>query len=508
VADFGIAHVSGEMLTRSWMTPAGFVAGTLPYMSPEQTDGVRDDPGIDVYALGAVLYRMLTGQTYLDFDTRETPRSQAVNVQRIFEEQPLPPSTHAQEIPAWLDGVVLKALAKGPKARYADAEVMGAALRQGRPAPSPTPTPARATPAGPGAPAGLGARAVPSRKKRAPLPGWFWPVAGVAGVLVVVLVITIGAVLGGGGGGETDVAAVTTAPALPVSHTPTPTATPKGTDTPRPTATATDTPKPTATSTPQPTGTPLPPAATPQAIITKVWEEDDSVMVYVPAGAFWMGSDESDLLANDDEKPQHEVTLDAFWIDRTEVTNTQYQRCVDEGACSPPLNSKSSTRDSYYGASEFDDYPVIWVTWRQADAYCTWAGKRLPTEAEWEKAARGTDKRLYPWGEGIDCSHANYGNCASDTAEVASYLQGASPYGALNMVGNVWEWVADWYASDSYGDSPGGNPQGPAGGSTRVLRGGGWYSYWPGARAAVRSHYKPGARHDYVGFRCAVPAGE
>jgi len=138
VADFGIAHISGEMLTRSWATPAGFVAGTLPYMSPEQTDGVRDDPRLDLYALGAVLYRALTGRTYLDFDQQETPRAQAANVGRIDNEQPLPPSRHNPGVPAWLDGVVLKALAKRPEERYANAAQMRAALLQPeatRPAP-------------------------------------------------------------------------------------------------------------------------------------------------------------------------------------------------------------------------------------------------------------------------------------------------------------------------------------------------------------------------------------
>jgi serine/threonine protein kinase len=138
VADFGIAHVSGEMLSRSWMTPAGFVAGTLPYMSPEQADGVRDDPRLDLYALGAVLYRMLTGRVYLEFDHRETPRAQMENVQRIYSQQPATPSAHNPRIPAWLDETILRALAKRPEARFAGAVEMRAALLReegARPAP-------------------------------------------------------------------------------------------------------------------------------------------------------------------------------------------------------------------------------------------------------------------------------------------------------------------------------------------------------------------------------------
>ena len=147
VADFGIAHVSDQMLSRSWMTPTGFTAGTLPYMSPEQTDGVRDDPRVDVYALGAVLYRMLAGQTYLDFDQRDTPHAQADNVYRIHSQPPAPPSSFRPQVPAWLDTAVLTALAKEPGQRYASVAALRAALRQRRPpeaavVPPPKPEPA------------------------------------------------------------------------------------------------------------------------------------------------------------------------------------------------------------------------------------------------------------------------------------------------------------------------------------------------------------------------------
>jgi formylglycine-generating enzyme required for sulfatase activity len=254
-------------------------------------------------------------------------------------------------------------------------------------------------------------------------------------------------------------------------------------------------PTPTPTDTPV---TPTPPPALPAAIVTQVWEKDGSVMVYVPAGKFWMGSDEYN-----NERPQHEVTLDAFWIDRTEVTNRQYQLCVADGACSLPSKSESYTRDSYYSNPGFDDYPVIYVDWNQAVTYCRWADKRLPTEAEWEKAARGTDKRNYPWGEGVDCNRANYTVCKSDTTEVGSYPQGASPYGALDMAGNVWEWVADWYDSNYYANSPDRNPQGPESGKFRVVRGGSWYGDQGDIRAANRSTSGPSLVGGGLGFRCA-----
>jgi hypothetical protein len=188
VADFGIAHVSGELLTRTWQTSAGFVAGTLPYMSPEQADGVRDDPRIDIYALGAVLYRMLVGRPYLDFDQRETPGAQADNVLRIRSQEPKPLSTSNQSVPAWLDAVVLKALAKNPVGRYANTrEFRNALLRKG------TAVTAARWPR-------TAAEATPAQPGRKALPGWFWPLAGLAAVLSVILFVALWALVGGGDG--------------------------------------------------------------------------------------------------------------------------------------------------------------------------------------------------------------------------------------------------------------------------------------------------------------------
>jgi formylglycine-generating enzyme required for sulfatase activity len=201
-------------------------------------------------------------------------------------------------------------------------------------------------------------------------------------------------------------------------------------------------------------------------------------MVYIPAGEFIMGSDEGDS----DERPVHTVYLDAFHIDRTEVANAQYQACVEAGACDAPSNT------TYYDNSNYAQHPVVHVSWDDADAYCRWAGKRLPTEAEWEKAARGTDGRRYPWGNSEpDCNKANYNDCVGLTTEVGSYPAGASLYGVLDMAGNVWEWVADWYDPGYYSQSPTRNPPGPDSGELRVLRGGSWYRSTPsGIRCALR----------------------
>jgi formylglycine-generating enzyme required for sulfatase activity len=185
-----------------------------------------------------------------------------------------------------------------------------------------------------------------------------------------------------------------------------------------------------------------------------------------------------------------------------------YQQCENAGVCRAPQNSSSYTRTSYYGASQFAEYPVIYVSWDDAVAYCAWAWRELPTEAQWEKAARGTDGRTYPWGEGIDASKANYNSNIGDTSAVGSYPAGASPYGAYDMAGNVWEWVADWYDSGYYSRSPDNNPTGPTSGEYRVLRGGGWDLNDYYQRSADRGNYDPTNRDIYVGFRCAAFPGK
>jgi serine/threonine protein kinase len=232
VADFGIAHISEEVLTRTWRTPQGFVAGTLPYMSPEQADGVRDDPRVDVYATGAVLYRMLTGRLYLEFDQRETPGATADNVHRIRHQTPTRPGAYERRVPAWVDTVVLKALAKHPEARYNSAGELRAALLQRRTSQETAtslPAKTRST-SGQPAPRRIAAPAKPARARHPPLPGWFLPVVGGALVLLIVLVSAIGAILGWGDGVETamprptqtEVAVVTTEVVLPPTDTSTP----------------------------------------------------------------------------------------------------------------------------------------------------------------------------------------------------------------------------------------------------------------------------------------------
>lgn len=277
------------------------------------------------------------------------------------------------------------------------------------------------------------------------------------------------------------------------------------------------------TSTPSPTEQPVTemltsiklPTQTPTLALTETPAElslgigstmigkDGMVLVYVPAGDFLMGSTDADSYASDNEKPQHTVYLDAFWIDQTEVTNFMYAKCVSDGACQEPKYKGSYTRSEYYGNTDFDNYPVVSVDWDMAKTYCLWVGRSLPTEAQWEKAARGVDGRTYPWGENQNNTFANFNHPKGDTAPVRMYQNDQSIYGAYDMAGNVLEWVADWYSDTYYRQSLLVNPLGPDLGRLRVLRGGSWLSFSYDVRSAKRGIFGGTTSYFSVGFRCA-----
>jgi formylglycine-generating enzyme required for sulfatase activity len=228
-------------------------------------------------------------------------------------------------------------------------------------------------------------------------------------------------------------------------------------------------------------------------------------MVLIPAGLYEIGS-----YHNTDELPVHTVSLSSYLIDKFEVTNRLYDLCVKGGACNAPTSIGSSTHIQYFGNPRYDEYPVIFVTWDMTQTYCAWRGGRLPTEAEWEAAALGGKGAAYPWGEGIDCSMANYTNmgtpCMNDTSPVGSYKTGQSPFGVYDMAGNVQEWVADWYGSDYY-STLGVNaqdPLGPASGKYRVIRGGSWEYDGYAQRSANRNWGNSTDSNADTGFRCVL----
>jgi eukaryotic-like serine/threonine-protein kinase len=239
---------------------------------------------------------------------------------------------------------------------------------------------------------------------------------------------------------------------------------------------------------------------------------DEMPQVYVPEGNFLMGSIPGDPGSQEDEFPQHLVYLDAFWIDQFEVTNRMYGECVSSGICESPSEMGSLTHIMYFGNLSFAEHPVVNVSWSQARTYCQWVGRRLPAEAEWEKASRGTEGWMYPWGnQEPACEMLSFGKpslelptCVRDAMRVGKYPGGASPYRALDMAGNVWEWVADWYEPDYYMFAPSNNPSGPASGVTKVVRGGAFSDEPEAVRSANRHQTHPEADSYLIGFRCAA----
>ena len=233
-------------------------------------------------------------------------------------------------------------------------------------------------------------------------------------------------------------------------------------------------------------------------------------MVAVPEGKFVMGRDNG----FPDEQPAHEVFTKAFWIDRTEVTVAQYRRFLKAKGLKTPAQPTSPSMPSlYFADSKYGNFPMVDIAWQSAGSYCRWAGKRLPTEAEWEKAARGGDQRLYPWGNVWDESRVNsretpYSSIAGKkihfTSEVGSYAENASPYGVLDMAGNAWEWVADWYAA--YPGNRGVNEV--YGQKYKVIRGGSWVSNSLALTTIARDYSDPVFGYDSIGFRCAKDKNE
>jgi len=510
IADFGVARAV-QVSSIGTSSESGGAVGTPHYRPPELWRGSPPpSPASDVYSLACVCYEMLTGQLLFSGDTPDQ-----VLTSHVLDDAAELLSREGSSIPRPVRAVLVRALSKDQAARFQSVtdftRELSTALAQPavsaaveplvisvkeppREEPVLTVAQSQATTTGEKNPA-TPAPNLPSQNPRplpaAPRKGMSRPVLLGIGVTVVLSVIF--ALWWGNRAGPTPPVTqpIPTATTLPVTA-PTDAPVLQPTDLPTESATNAPTLAPTSAPTSLPTSTPAP-NPEPGYGETRVRDKDGMVQVYVPAGTFTMGSD-----IYGDEKPVHEVYLDAYWIDKLEVTQAQYEKCSDAGACE--YNNSNRSRQPSYA-----DHPAVYVTWAQANAYCLWAGGRLPTEAEWEKAARGDqDTRVYPWGEGLDPAKANYWGVKGDTVPVGNYPDGASPYGVLDMAGNVWEWVADWYAADYYANSPASNPSGPAAGDYRVLRGGSWFSLTDNLRVSNRNLSNPGYPNHDVGFRCVA----
>jgi len=513
LTDFGVAKIIDEEATLD-LTGTSAAVGTPEYMAPEQATSKNVDHRADIYALGIVFYEMVTGRRPFQADT-----PLAVLFKQASE--PLPrPKSFVPSLPDAVEKILLKALAKRPDDRYQGmgevVHAMESLLSGVAPAEKQQPAPSKPQVARPRertldtqatidqneestiqdrpAPRTRSTQTVPPSASSSLLR--YWPLALIGILLVGALSIGLYAAL------------FPRLRATPAPEMTAPVFTPP-VITEAPVATEAPTEAPTATEAP---------TQAPTAVQDEITDDQGVPMRLIPAGEFTMGSDADDALVEcqkyhiscsrdyfTDEEPPHQVYLDSYYIDKYEVTNALYEACVNAGVCDPPQQTSSYTHTSYYGESQYADYPVIYVDWNQATTYCEWRGARLPTEAEWEKAARGTDGRTYPWGnESPNSNLLNYNQNVGDTTEVGKYPAGASMYGALDMAGNVWEWVADWYDSAYYSNSPSSNPLGPSSGDARVLRGGSWYNNEDGVRSASRYRFDPSLIEVGVGFRCAL----
>ncbi|MEP7356248.1 MAG: SUMF1/EgtB/PvdO family nonheme iron enzyme, partial [Anaerolineales bacterium] len=570
IADFGLA----KLIEAGGITNSGLeMIGTPHYMSPEQARGQPVDGRSDLYSLGVLLFQMLTGRVPFDGDS-------TVGIVMKHINAPVPDVTESwPTLPPALNAVVAKAMSKQPEDRYQTAQALTAAVaealgtavlagpivsnslaagkkRRSWPAGRGSLTVWRklgilaqwsgrrliGRQSGPETLADVFGRLFPTRSQRRLL--WGGLLVGLVGVFIVL------SGLRGFGAAAPPLTAMAAGSQTSAALLAAGTATPGLSATANPAsatlaATATALPPSATASLPPSSSTPAPsasPAATAQPVTRRVSEQDGMALLLVPAGPFKFGSRPADAGAGDDELPQQTVNLDAFWIDRTEVTvaqfaqfvaATRYKTDAERGCCaeefgqvggrvySPDplfvLNATWLLPQGGGAPAASPKLPAVQVSWNDAGAYCTWAGRRLPSEAEWEKAARGDNGMIYPWGNEFDgrrlnacdinCSaswHGATNDTFSRTGTVGVFVTGASPYGVLDMAGNVREWVNDFYDFRGYSGIPTANPPGLESGLTRVLRGGSWLDPASKVRAAARDFAVPDTRDNLTGFRCAV----
>ncbi len=468
---------TGEVILVDTGLPGlGIGVGTTGFSPPEQQGQNAVSVVSDIYGLGATLYTLLTCQNPPDSLHRESGLEELIPAREINP-----------DVEPYLSVVASRAMDLRPDVRFESAGEFAQALE--RPIGKPnqiTELVRRTEPSMPPAEEPQ----VPRRRRRQIEQR---TILGLAAVLLIFIGVAIGLGLANRSPDvqEGRIAATETLESMVVAAL---------------------TEITTLTPTPRPSATPVP---TPVPFVD---EKTSARMVYVPAGLFRMGNDGADP----DEAPFHRVRLDAYFIDEFEVTNSQYALCVEEGECAAPDRLGATLYQNYYRDLAFDDYPVIFVNWFHAEAYCTWRGARLPTEAEWERAAAYDAEQGirydYPWGDEFNGEMVNFcdANCPienrdiafddgyGDTAPVGTYPEGISPSNTLDMSGNVMEWVSDWYDSNYYRSSTDTNPQGPLEGEFKALRGGSWLSSRDEVRASGRSSFHPTVSRANLGFRCAM----
>ncbi len=504
LVDFSIAKIYDPNLK----TTQGARAVTPGYSPQEQYGQGHTDVRSDIYALGATLYALLTGQIPVESIQRNlnvtfptvralNPAVSAATERAILQAMEMLPANRYQNV----HQLKLALLGSGPTFHVMNQQVVAGATGARKTLPQ--------------------TEVWPADIRKLLLLGVVVLALGVGGALIVWYFRTHG-----GGHGGTPIAQATLTNAA--------------TSEPQRSPTATSTLRPTHTI--APTDTPQP--ETPPGL-TQVSPVDGMAMVYIPAGEFLMGSTLADIQQMkeicpkcpdnyfSDQLPQHKVYLDAYWIDLTEVTNDQFADFLSHTGYRTTAEQKGS---SYVMARGFSDFQYIqgadWispagpgsniigngkaavtqVSWDDAAAYCQWAERRLPTEAEWEKAARGTDGRFFPWGNQVpDDQLLSFNYNALGPVVVGNYSAGASPYGLLDMAGNVWEWVSDFYSETYYQVSPDHNPQGPNRGDGHTFRGGSWASELNTGMVFVTTTFrlwnKPFIRSNVLGIRCAMDAG-
>jgi formylglycine-generating enzyme required for sulfatase activity/predicted Ser/Thr protein kinase len=502
--DFGIAKLIAGVPKATSIGARSFTPGFAP---PEQYSGRGGTDGrTDLYSLGAVAYYLMT---------RQAPTDAA---DRMAGDEPIPPRNLNPQVSVELENFILHCLELRKPDRPASATKALELLTDHpyTPRETPHPLPEDSAPRKPGRPT-----IAPPTPPQPPVgPGksraFVFILIGTALFLLVLAVLGYMAISRLFPGPVVVEQETATATLPPTDLPPSPTLSPPTEAPVLPSATPTD------TATPIPTVDPLlPPACTRTG---QKWTSpaDSMTLVCVPAGSFTMGTTQGE----DDEEPAHRVTLDAFWIDSTEVTNAQFAdflnllpdyTVVDFTVTvekrpfymldNPTLgwtDRITYTKSNFKAIDQYLYHPVVMVTWLGAEAYCKSVGRRLPTEAEWEKAARGETGDLYPWGNSWLNSNANSGqyDAYKQTAPIGSFPEGISPYGAFDMIGNVWEWTADWYDPEYYSYSPGDNPTGAQTGIERVMRGGAWVNLSKDMKATTRGIYGPWGSWLHIGFRC------